>query len=130
VLNDVRCGYVSLENAHDLYGVAISNNAVDEAATRALRQAHPAPQLSWGHFDVGPARRAHEAKWTPERYDALTRILSQAPINWRFFLKHRLFAALNANPHKVAPGAAGVYALYAAIQAEFPDLPPLQAVAA
>jgi N-methylhydantoinase B len=125
VLHDVRCGYVSLDNARQLYGVVIADGEVDEEATAALRGTHPMVPLTFGHFDVGPARRAHEAKWTPERYDALTRILREVPVNWRFYLKHRFFAAMDADPRAVAPGKAGVYALYDKLRAEFPDLPKL-----
>jgi N-methylhydantoinase B len=39
VLADVLDGYVSAENARKLYGVAIIGGAVDDAATRRLRQA-------------------------------------------------------------------------------------------
>jgi N-methylhydantoinase B len=130
VLHDVRCGFVSLDNARALYGVVIRNGAIDEGATAALRRTRPIVPLSWGHFDIGAARRAHEAKWTPERYDALTRILGDVPVNWRFYLKHRFFAAMDADPQAVAPGAAGIYALYESFRREFPDLPKPQATAA
>jgi N-methylhydantoinase B len=126
VLHDVRCGFVSRDNARALYGVVIADNVVDAGATAALRQTHPIAPLSLGHFDVGPGRRAHEANWTPERYDALTRILRDVPVNWRFYLKHRFFAAMNADSQGIAPGAAGIYALHEAFRREFPDLPKLQ----
>jgi N-methylhydantoinase B len=129
VLHDVRCGYVSLQNARALYGVVIQENAVDGEATAALRRTHPIAPLSWGHFDVGPGRRAHEMKWTAERYEALTLILRDVPINWRFYLKHRFFSAMNANPQTMAPGAAGIYALYDTLRREFPDLPKRHAAA-
>ena len=38
VLEDVRNGYVSNQAARDVYGVMISNGAVDEAATKARRE--------------------------------------------------------------------------------------------
>ena len=43
VLQDVRDGFVSLDAARRDYGVAIQENAVDEAATRALRKVLPVP---------------------------------------------------------------------------------------
>ena len=130
VLNDVRCGFVSTDNARALYGVVIEKGAIDEGATAALRRTRPIVPLSWGHFDIGAARRAHEAKWTPERYDALTRILAGVPVNWRFYLKHRFFAAMDADPQAVAAGSAGIYALYESFRREFPDLPEPRAAAA
>ena len=57
----------------------IENDAVDDVATVALRSTHPIAPLSWGHFDLGPGRRAHEAKWTPERYDALVQRTPTVP---------------------------------------------------
>jgi N-methylhydantoinase B len=130
VLQDVRCGFVSSDNARALYGVVIEDGMIDEGATAALRRTRPIVPVSWGHFDIGAARRAHEAKWTPERYDALTRILADVPVNWRFYLKHRFFAAMDADPQGLAPGAAAVYALYESLRREFPDLPKPQAAAA
>ena len=47
-----------------------------------------------GHFDLGAARDAYERLWTRERYDALTEILAGLPVNWRFFIKHKIFAAM------------------------------------
>ncbi|MBX9698373.1 MAG: hydantoin utilization protein B, partial [Acetobacteraceae bacterium] len=43
VLEDVRAGFVGADAARDLYGVAITGDAVDEVATRRLRAARPAP---------------------------------------------------------------------------------------
>ena len=43
---------------------------------------------------MGRGGMAFEAVWTLERYDALHRILVEVPVTWRFFVKHRVFAAL------------------------------------
>jgi N-methylhydantoinase B len=61
--------------------------------------------------------------WTEQRYAALTRILSEVPVTWRYFVKHGVFGALRG---KVAPsdgGAADVYRAYEEIAARFEDLP-------
>jgi N-methylhydantoinase B len=93
VLRDVRCGFVSEEAAREEYGVVIRGDAVDEAATEALRR-EMRPFETDGHFDLGAARDAYERLWTRERYDALTEILAGLPVNWRFFIKHKIFAAM------------------------------------
>jgi N-methylhydantoinase B len=93
VLRDVRCGFVSQEAAREEYGVVIRDDAVDEAATEALRR-EMRPFETEGHFDLGAARDAYERLWTRERYDALTEILAGLPVNWRFFIKHKIFAAM------------------------------------
>jgi N-methylhydantoinase B len=73
-------------------------------------------------FGHGPGRRAFEAVWSLERYDALTRILAEAPVTWRFFVKHRIFAAL-----KTPGSAADVYQAYATLRERFGELPPVAA---
>lgn len=95
VLKDVQCGYVSLKQAREEYGVVIVDGVVDAEATAALRE--PARPVMEGHFNFGPFRTAFEQKWTRERYSALTQCLSSVPVNWRYFLKHRLFDALDAH---------------------------------
>jgi len=54
----------------------------------------------------------------------LTRILATVPITWRFFVKHKVFAAIG---EQVAPsdgGAADVISAYDALVGKFRDLPP------
>ncbi len=93
VLRDVRCGFVSVENARIQYGVAIAANAVDLAATAVLRGEHrPSPANRF--FDLGEHRDAFEAVWTEARYDFLTTFLATVPTIWRQFLKDKLFAAV------------------------------------
>jgi N-methylhydantoinase B len=123
VQTDVRRGFISAEAALRDYGVVLSADlSIDEPATVRRRAAMPRSTAEFGH---GPGRRAFEAVWTIERYDALHRILAVVPINWRFFVKHRVFAALPA------PGPADdVYRVYAALQKEFSDLPTVQAIQA
>jgi N-methylhydantoinase B len=124
VLDDVRKGFVSRDSARADYGVVMdAAGGVDEAATARLRgeEKRRRPVTEFGH---GPGRLAFEAVWTPARYDALTRILATVPTTWRFFVKHRVFAAIG---DKIAPaggGASAVIDAYDAIAASFGDLPP------
>ncbi|WP_213881663.1 hydantoinase B/oxoprolinase family protein [Pseudomonas sp. dw_358] len=123
VLRDVRCGYVSLPQAREDYGVAIVDGQVDVPATATLREVPRA--LASGHFNYGPYRTAFELVWTRERYAALTECLASVPVNWRFFLKHRMFEALQARLLEAPAENAGrtlIKGLFARECAAFPEL--------
>ena len=94
VAADVRRGAVSVAKAADDYGVVIRDGIVDDGAT-AERRARPRPAAG-GHFTYGAERIAFERVWTPDRYADLTAFLATVPVGWRFFLKHRVFAAVEA----------------------------------
>ncbi|HVY15019.1 MAG TPA: hydantoinase B/oxoprolinase family protein [Rhodopila sp.] len=123
VLDDVRRGLVSLASARDDYGVVIADGAVDTQATTALRveKAQRSTDTVFGH---GAGRAAFEATWTPGRYAALTAILGIVPVTWRFFVKHKIFAAIGDAPAPADGGAADVVAAYKALVTQFADLPP------
>ena len=122
VLHDVTCGYVSEEDAEADYGVVIRDGKLDEAATEALRAARrsnePPP-----HFHFGAFRDAFERVWTREAYAALTRILAELPIHWRFFVKHRLMQAVT----REGSGAADVHAAWEALLERLPHMRRRQA---
>jgi N-methylhydantoinase B len=97
VLDDVRRGYVSVSEARDTYAVAINDDAIDHDVTAELRaraQADIAGDVAPA-FAFGPYREAFEAKWTLARYEALTAILASVPVQWRYFIKHQIFDALD-----------------------------------
>ena len=94
VVRDVKSGYVSAACAEQDYGVVIRNGELDSAATQQKRDTMVTATRAVTHFDYGPWRTRFEQSWTPERYLALTDILSQVPVIWRFHIKHRLFDAL------------------------------------
>ena len=124
VLEDVRRGYVSLEQARDDYGVIIENDQVNEAATWTLRGQRQEPLK--GHFDYGPYRTAHEQRWTQNRYAALTALLAKVPVEWRFFLKHRLFEALDTylSTQPDDDGRPEIIAqLFEGLRQRYPELP-------
>lgn len=109
VAQDVRRGAVSPEAAARDYGVVIRDGRVDDTATAALRSApRPEPQP----YAFSPGRRAFEQVWTAERYAHLTAFLAAQPVGWRFFLKHRVFAA-------VAAGETDMPALFARLRATY-----------
>ncbi|MEI9411534.1 hydantoinase B/oxoprolinase family protein [Mesorhizobium salmacidum] len=102
VLADMRCGYLTLEDARELYAVAVSEGKLDKEKTQKLRALK---DVSIGRelFDFGVYRRAHEQRWTRERYAVLTERLIRVPVEWRFFLKRRVFEMLD---QRIADGTA------------------------
>ncbi len=108
VLWDVRRGLVSVGAAREFYGVVISANDVDAAATRALRAARVLPTNA---FDFGPERRRFETVWTDAMQMALSRALHQYPLALRNYLKSRAMqdvdrraaAGANLEPSDLAP---------------------------
>jgi N-methylhydantoinase B len=75
-------------------------------------------------FDFGPERTAFEAQWTPQAYDALTRILLALPIHWRFFVKTGLF-----EERRKAGGDIDVDTAFAALRRHYPQIPLLDQAA-
>lgn len=99
VLRDVQAGLVTAQGARRDYGVVVNSDAVDQAATTALRQGR-APQPA---FAPGAFRTAHEARWTAEAYAAMHECLATLPVSWRAPVKTLLFAAVRAAPDTPAP---------------------------
>ena len=126
VLEDVRCGFVTAAGARRDYGVVVrADGSADMDTTRALRSARQ-PGAS-AHYTHGPGRVEFEAVWTDQRYAELTRILEQVPVSWRYFVKHKLFAALAGRHGGPDGGAADVHAQYSTLAASFSELPPVAA---
>lgn len=122
VLLDIQRGWATLEHAREAYGVVISNGAVDLAATeaeRAARASAPRPEF----YDFGPERTAFEQIWTDANYDALTEQLSTLPVHWRYYAKHRIFAAIEAMDADARTGDGDdVRQAFGKIVDEFPEL--------
>jgi N-methylhydantoinase B len=137
VLEDVRRGYLSVDQARELYGVVLGAEAgaiaIDKAATLHMREAakSDAHRRPASHFDYGAERNAYEAKWTRERYDVLTGILSRAPVVWRHFLKHKIFDALDAREAagSLQPGPTVITQLYEEVLQRYPQLLEVEASA-
>lgn len=125
VQQDVRRGLVSVECARSEYGVVLdAAGEIDAEATDRLRRELAQRQPS-GEFGHGAGRLAYELVWTRARYDALTRILATVPTAWRYFVKHRIFAAIGERAAPADGGAQDVIAAYQALAATFADLPAL-----
>lgn len=130
---DVRRGFVSRDGAKTDYGVVIRDDGtLDEAATAGLRkQMIPVIQArKAGHYCHGAGRVQFERVWTLQRYAVLTALLSKVPVTWRYFVKHKLFAALEGHVAPPDGGAQDVYARYAELAQEFSELPAAAAIAA
>ncbi len=122
VLTDVRRGFVTPEAARAEYGVVIADDAVDEEATGALRERMAAGDGHRG-FGYSEARNAFERMWTRENYEALTAILAQLPVEWRFFVKHRVFEAVERMPEAERTGEGEeVRRAFSVLAAEYPEL--------
>jgi N-methylhydantoinase B len=123
VLDDVECGFVSIERAREAYGVVIAPDmTVDGKATLALRGRGERARAE--HFDYGPGRSRFESVWTRERYGALTGILARVPVHWRHFVKHAVFAELAGCVAPQDGGAADVVRIFAGLVQQFEELRP------
>ena len=122
VLLDVRRGFVSIDAARRDYGVVIAGGELDEAATAECRAARPDEGYD-GFFDYGPGRIEFENLWTEANYAALTELLGALPVHWRFFVKHRVFEAMEALAESERQGDGGeVRVIFAEVIARYPQL--------
>ena len=121
VLQDVRRGFVSRASAVADYGVVLANGHWDATATEARRAEMTAARGGADDFfDVGADRAAFERVWTLENYDTLTELLAETPVHWRFFVKHRVFEAIDGAD--VMGDGSDVRACYDRVVEEFPQL--------
>ena len=122
VLLDWRRGWVTVSHAREAYGVVINDGTVDLAATNAER-AGRTDEKPDGFYELGPERTAFEQIWTDRNYEVLTECLSALPVHWRFYAKHRIFAAIDQlDPDKVDREGGDIRAVFAALVDEFPQL--------
>ncbi|MBY5460876.1 hydantoinase B/oxoprolinase family protein [Rhizobium leguminosarum] len=117
VLADVRSGAVSTDSAKRDYGVVIRDGKIDEPATAAMR-AEPR-DANVATITHGIERQAYEAVWSPERYDLLTAFLAAAPVGWRFFLKHRVFDAVEKLSEDTRPVREQMSTLFSQISTRY-----------
>ncbi|MER8767004.1 hydantoinase B/oxoprolinase family protein [Mesorhizobium sp. M0968] len=120
VLADLRNGYVTQKAALRDYGVVFRNGVIDETDTERERASRKVEE-SVRQFDFGPERAEYESVWTRSVYDDLTRVLSDVPVQWRYFLKTEIFARVrNRNPGEAGPP--DIIALYRQIAERYPAL--------
>jgi N-methylhydantoinase B len=122
VLLDVDRGFVSIDAARRDYGVVITDGELDATATAALRGAH-ADEGDDAFFDYGQGRIEFELLWTEANYAALTELLQELPVHWRFFVKHRVFEAMDALPEGERMGdGSEVRAIFSEVISRYPQL--------
>ncbi|MHC9236266.1 hydantoinase B/oxoprolinase family protein [Pseudooceanicola sp. 502str34] len=122
VVRDVLRGSVTPEKAKASYGVVVDREGVlDEAATKALRDAHVAPAPTT--FSYNESRRAYEAIWTDANYAALTQALTMMPVHWRHFVKREVFDRIEALPETARKGdGSEVWEAVEAVKTRVPGL--------
>lgn len=106
------------------------DGSVDRAATDALRAARRGEREdegegegAGGFYDLGPERTAFEKVWTDANYDTLTECLAALPVHWRYYAKHRIFAAVERmEPAERKGDGSEVQAVFRTMLAEFPQL--------
>lgn len=118
VMDDVLQGKVSEQGALD-YGVVVSGGVLDEAETARLRSSRRERDTGMV-FD--PQRLAFERIWSDAAWDRLSALLFVQPIEWRFFLKHEIFAAVSADEDAQNDPVAAVDRAHAQQLAKFPQL--------
>lgn len=122
VLADVEQGFVTLEGARRDYGVVIRDGVVDDAASAELRD-RLRTQQGEEFFDFGRERDAFERVWGRANYDALIQRLQTVPVEWRFFLKRKVFDAVAAAAsEESAIGPQTITAAFERVKEEFPQL--------
>jgi N-methylhydantoinase B len=122
VLEDVQRGFVSAHRAEEEYGVVIANDAIDTAATAALRNARAGQRRNEG-FGFNAARLEYEQLWTRAGYARLIALLSKLPVEWRFFVKHRVFERIEKLPASAHTGSGSeIERVFAEVTAGYPQL--------
>lgn len=124
VLIDIQRGFVTPGAASDIYGVVLSDGAVDQDGTNSRRKELDAAINGNGAFyDVGPERDAFEHVWTEDNYKALADLLAELPVHWRFFMKHRVFEAIAERTDDLqAPSASEIAECFHKLVSSFPEL--------
>lgn len=120
VMDDVAQGKVSDRGARS-YGVVVQDGQLDEAATQALRTA-PGERPQGLVFDA--ARLSFETIWSNAAWDHLSGLLFALPIEWRFFLKHQIFALVGADAAAEADPVAAIERAYAGLLRLYPQIRP------
>ncbi len=118
----MKRGFVSVEMAAAEYGVVIRDGVIDDAATRQ-RRADMNGGTNGSYYSYNATRAAFEKTWTRDNYDALTEILASLPVHWRFFVKHKIFDAIDALPAAEQTGTgAEVRCAFDAVRVQYPQL--------
>lgn len=103
VLDDVTYGYVSAAAARDAYGVEITDDGVDVAATEALRARMRQARGPLKDFNFGPERDAWEAVFDDKTMASLNGLLMQLGVNARAKRRREIFQRTVPRLNEVGP---------------------------
>jgi len=120
VIDDVAQGKVSNDGALR-YGVVMTDGRLDDAGTLALRS-RPGERPNGLVFDA--ERLAFEKTWSDAAWDHLSVRLFALPIEWRFFLKHEIFALVNADPAAQSDPVAAIGRAFTSLLQLYPQIAP------
>ena len=90
VLRDVEFGFVSCEGARRNYGVVITEEGLDEAATEELRRSRVKDNVR-AEFDFGPERKVWDSVFDDATMNELNRRLFEVPISVPQETRRRIF---------------------------------------
>ena len=124
-----------------LHGAIINVMIVPQEVQEAVQREHPqlgqlgmarrarlAANAKPGVFAFNDQREAYEREWTDANYAVLTEVLATLPVNWRHYIKKRIFAALGELPaHQRRGDGSEVRRAFDLAVAEFPQLSQAQA---
>jgi N-methylhydantoinase B len=94
VMSDVQRGLVSVAAAREVYGVVITDGAVDADATAALR-AESGSGRPHADIDFGPERAAYDAIWPLETRQTFRAILSELPATLRPYVSDLVYRRIS-----------------------------------
>jgi N-methylhydantoinase B len=98
VLADVRSDLLGVENAAGQYGVVVTGDSIDEAATAKLRgELRDRRDGDASLFDLGADRVGYERRWTPEARHELGLRLESLPVALRSFVKNEIHRWVEAD---------------------------------
>ena len=130
VLNDVLRGFVSREAARNEYGVVIYEKKLSVDETKTLRaqmrnQKQETPNNNGQAFNFGfnEYRQNFENVWTLKNYSVLMEAIWRLPVDWRFFVKHQVFARMDRlDQSDIIGDGTEVERLLEEIASEYPDI--------
>ena len=96
ILFKTDMGFVSAEEAANVYGIVAVDGAIDVAATSA-RRASLSNERSTEEFVFGPERAAYEARLPSSVQDLVAELLVVYPAATRQFLRDRLYARIESD---------------------------------
>ena len=130
VLDDVLRGFVSPEAAQTEYGVVVRGKEVSIDETKSLRetlndQNSQCLESNGQSFQFGfnDLRQDFENIWTESNYSVLMDAIWRLPVDWRFFVKHQVFARMSRlDKNEITGNGNEVQRILEEVASEYPDV--------